>query len=105
MCVGCYVGDSDCGSTPAYAHAPVNGVATGGTSASGAALSSADARISVAYCAEQMKTAPACSTEFIGVKKSDGRCYCVKTSDSCSGDYESFLTSTGHFFQSKFFPK
>ena len=103
MCDGCFFGSgSGCGSTAAYAYAPVNGAATGGTTtATSPAITRDQARISVAYCAEQMKDEAACSTEFIGVSKSDGRCYCIKTSSSCTDAYQNFLTSTGHFFQSK----
>ena len=105
MCTGCFFGgDTGCSSLPkAYAYAPVNGAATGGISQLDPAveISNDDARISVAYCAEKMKDEPTCSTEFIGVSKSDGRCYCIKTSSSCSTTYQNFLTSTGYFFQSK----
>ena len=99
MCDGCFFGDNGCVGTKAYALAPVDGIAAG-SSTEGASISLEDARISVAYCAEQMKNEPDCSPQFIGVSKSNGHCWCAKTGGNCQ-NYVNFLTDTGHFFQSK----
>ena len=64
-----------------YALAPVNGRATGDVGTAGPALTLEQARISVAWCAEQMKSDTDCSTHFIGVVKADGQCYCAQSSD------------------------
>ena len=68
MCDGCWLGSTDCvGAEKAYALAPVDGQANGVLIMPGVAISKEDARISVAYCAEQMKNEPDCSKKFIGV--------------------------------------
>ena len=78
----------------AFAHAPVNGLPTGGSS-SGGSISLEEARISVAWCAEQM-TAD-CSTHFVGITKNTGQCHCAKSS---SADTECASKETAnHFFE------
>ena len=64
----------------AYALAPVNGVANGRLGTPGIDMTREDARISVAYCAEQMKNDPSCSTQFIGVAPNNGTCWCAQSS-------------------------
>ena len=68
-----------------YALAPVNGRATGDVGTAGPAITLEEARISVAWCAEQMKSDTTCSTHFIGVVKDDGQCYCAQSSDTDDG--------------------
>ena len=82
----------------AYALAPVNGVANGRVGTEGASISLEDARISVAYCAEQMKNEPDCSPQFIGVVKNDGRCWCAQSSGTANTDC-STLETNNHFFE------
>ena len=78
----------------AFAHAPVNGLPTGGSS-SGGSISLEEARISVAWCAQQM-TAD-CSTHFVGITKNTGQCHCAKSS---SADTECASKETAnHFFE------
>ena len=106
MCGGCWVGQNSCGArnVNAYAHPPVDGVPHGqmGTEPD-SALSKEEARISVAWCAEQMKGASDCSTEYIGVSKGNGHCWCAKAGTSCSSGDLNYVTDTvnGGFFRSK----
>ena len=92
MCDGCWVGQDGCGgNTKAYARAPANGVPHGqGSEPTGTAeekaISKADARISVAWCAEQMKGASECSKEYIGVSKDNGHCWCAKAGGDCDSN-------------------
>ena len=90
--------DQDCaGADKTFALKPVNGQANG-MHMSGAPISREDARISVAYCAEQMKNEPNCSKQYIGVSVRNGQCWCAKKSGNCSNFIE--VTSyLGHFFQ------
>ena len=109
MCDGCWFGQDGCGgNTKAYARAPADGVPHGQDSeptgtAEEKAISKADARISVAWCAEQMKGASDCSKEYIGVSKDNGHCWCAKAGTSCSGSDIDDVTDTvnGGFFRSK----
>ena len=109
MCDGCWFGDNSCaGDTKAYALAPAaNGLPRGQQTeptGSAKAISKADARISVAYCAEQMKDATECSTEYIGVSNGNGHCWCAQAGGNCdtNGNLQ-LLTDTvnGGFFRSK----
>ena len=101
MCDGCWLGSTDCvGAEKAYALAPVDGQANGMLIMPGVAISKEDARISVAYCAEQMKNEPDCSKKFIGVSMKDGQCWCAKENDNCD-NFVSFTSFVGHFFKSR----
>ena len=98
MCDGCWFGSSACvGAEKAYALAPVNGRANG-MGMSGVAISIEDARVSVAYCADQMKNELNCSKRFIGVSKKNGQCWCAKASDNCE-NFVGFTNFIGYFFQ------
>ena len=98
MCKGCWFGSSACvGAEKAYALAPVHGKANG-TRTPGVAISKEDARISVAYCAEQMKNETDCSKQFIGVSMKDGQCWCAKKNYNCENFVE-FTIHHGHFFK------
>ena len=101
MCDGCWFGFSGCaGAEKAYALAPVDGRANGMLIMPGVAINKQDARVSVAYCAVQMKTEPDCSKQFIGVSMKDGQCWCAKENDNCD-NFVSFTSFVGHFFKSK----
>ena len=49
----------------------------GGNFLEGTPIAVEDARISVAWCAEKMKNDNSCSTQFIGVAKGNGVCFCA----------------------------
>ena len=101
MCDGCWLGSTDCvGAEKAYALAPVDGQANGMLIMPGVAISKEDARISVAYCAEQMKTEPDCSKRFVGVSMKDGQCWCAKKNDNCD-NFVDFTSYMGYFFKSQ----
>ena len=98
MCDGCWLGSADCaGVKKAYALAPVHGQANG-VHVPGVDISKEDARISVAYCAEQMKKEPDCSKQFIGVSMKDGQCWCAKQNDKCD-NFVGFTSFGAHFFK------
>ena len=98
MCDGCWLGSADCaGVKKAYALAPVHGQANG-VHLPGVDISKEDARISVAYCAEQMKKEPDCSKQFIGVSMKDGQCWCAKENGNCE-NLLVFTSFVAHFFQ------
>ena len=73
---------SDANSQGAYALAPVNGQARGSVGTPGSTITLEQARISVAWCAEQMKNDPDCSTHFIDVAEANGQCYCAQSSNT-----------------------
>ena len=101
MCDGCWFGFSGCaGAEKAYALAPVHDQTNDMQHLTGGSISKEDARISVAYCAEQMKTEPDCSKQFIGVSMKDGQCWCAKENDNCD-NFVSFTSFAGHFFKSQ----
>ena len=104
MCDGCYFGTDNCYSAnpKPYALAPTNGAANGQLDDEAGDISSDDARISVAWCAEQMKNQPECSAQFIGVFPDNGHCWCAKTGGDCSTlSADLNKMKDGHFFQSK----
>ena len=107
MCDGCWFGQDGCGgsNTKAYALPPANGLPNGQlTNGPSSPTSKADARISVAWCAEQMKGASECSKEYIGVSKDNGHCFCAKAGGDCDSNVKiPYLTDTvdGGFFRSK----
>ena len=108
MCGGCLFGQAGCGgsNTKAYALPPANGLPNGQlTNAPSTPTSKADARISVAYCAEQMEGATECSTEYIGVADDTGHCWCAKEGGNCdtNTNIKDRLLDTvnGGFFRSK----
>ena len=120
MCNGCWFGEpiknggvEKCGgsATKAYARAPSSsGEPQGDTKApTGTAeeksISKTHARVSVAYCAEQMKDATECSKEYIGVAGSNGHCWCVKAGEGeCTGgNWKKQLMNVTHggFFKCK----
>ena len=98
MCDGCWLASAGCaGAEKAYALAPVHGQANG-MHMPGVAISKEDARVSVAYCAEQMKNEPDCSKQFIGVSMKDGQCWCAKENGNCD-NLLVFTSFVAHFFQ------
>lgn len=101
MCDGCWFGTKGCvGANEAYALAPFNGQPTGSHSPSYLFTDKEDARISVAWCLEQMKNHDECSKQFIGVANSNGHCWCAKKGGDCYNDQTiGSLTSRGHFFE------
>ena len=107
MCNGCWFGQSGCGgsNTKAFTLPPANGLPQGQQTTPDEAISKADARISVAYCAEQMKDATECSTEYIGVADDTGHCWCAKEGGNCdtNANIKDRLldTDNGGFFRSK----
>ena len=109
MCDGCWFGEGGCGgNTKAFTLPPANGLPQGQQTAptgSDTTISKADARISVAYCAEQMKDATECSTEYIGVADDTGHCWCAKEGGNCdtNANIKDRLLDTGNggFFRSK----
>ena len=106
MCDGCWFGDNGCGGdTKAFALPPANGLPQGQQTTPDEAISKADARISVAYCAQQMKDAIECSTEYIGVADDTGHCWCAKEGGNCdtNTNIKDRLLDTvnGGFFRSK----
>ena len=101
MCDGCWFGSSGCaGAEKAYALAPVHDQTKGMQHLTGGSISKEDARISVAYCAEQMKTEPDCSKRFVGVSMKDGQCWCAKKNDNCD-NFVDFTSYMGYFFKSQ----
>lgn len=86
----------------AYALAPVNGKATGRVGTPGPAITLEEARISVAWCAEQMKSDTTCSTHFIGVVKDDGQCYCAQSSNT---DDECETLETNNYLFERMLPE
>ena len=81
-----------------YSYKPLDGKTLAGGHTTGVAISQEDASISVAWCADQMKDATWCSTEFIGVAHNNGLCWCAREGGDCS-QMSATLKSGGHFFQ------
>ena len=106
MCNGCFLGVQGCndgGAPPAYALAPLgDGQARGQSGTAGSEISKEDARISATYCAEEVEKQNGCSTQFVGVDKVTGHCWCAKEGGDCTsnGDVQN-LKGNGHFFESK----
>ena len=67
----------------AYAYKAKNGVAQGGKGAGGG-LTPAEALGSIDYCVKAMAKDKSCSTEFVGVARNNGHCWCVKAGDKCT---------------------
>ena len=98
MCSGKWFVNS--GGRHIYAYKPSDGKTPSGGLTVGGAISQADASISVAWCAAQMKDTAECSQEFIGVAHNNGHCWCAKKGGNCEiGDIANYLIAGGHFFQ------
>ena len=101
MCGGCWLGDPDCGDAKKpYALSPFNGQATGRYDDEGPRISKDKARISVAWCLEQMKDYSECSKRFGIVDENNGRCWCVKAGGECNADKsDSIFAKSIHLFE------
>ena len=107
MCSGKWFFNSD--GQGLYARKPVDGKTPTGGVTPGDAISQADAMISVAWCADQMKDDNECSQQFIGVSHNNGHCWCAKKGGCTVGDrniinvaddnLKNYIMAGGHFFQ------
>ena len=99
MCSGKWFFNSD--GQGLYARKPVDGKTPTGGVTPGDPISQADAMISVAWCADQMKDDKECSQQFIGVSHSNGHCWCAKKGGVCKNNYDiaHYLLHGGHFFE------
>ena len=99
MCSGKWFSNADGQAMMAYK--PLGGKTPNGGTQLGVAISQADASISVAWCAEQMKDDTACSLQFVGVAHNNGHCWCAKEGGDCKSNFEinKYFLAGGHFFK------